>query len=99
MENSIDQFVDRLTLEKGLTRLEPEVLAQMKSDLKERVEDKINAVIVEKLPKELLADFEKLLSEDASEKETQKFCQENIPNLDSVLASALLDFRNIYLNL
>ena len=50
---------------------------KVKSDLATRAEDRVNATIVEKLPPEKLADFEKLL-DDGNETQLRNFCQENI---------------------
>lgn len=93
----LDLFIDRLIQEKGLESLEPELLNQVKTDLKDRIEDIINATILEKLTPEKLADFEKLLDSKASDETIQKFCKENIPNLEEVLARVFLDFRQTYL--
>lgn len=93
----LEDFVDRLVAEKGMTNLDPEVLAQVKKDLLDRVEDRVNAVIIEKLPPESLEEFEKIL-DGADEKEIQPFCQQRIPNLDQVIAAELLAFRQTYLN-
>ncbi len=92
----LDQFIDRLVEEKGLTNLDGEVLAQVKSDLYARAEDRVNATIVEKLPPTMLNDFEKLLDE-GSEVQLRTFCQEHIPNLDEAVAAALLSFGQTYL--
>ena len=93
----LEDFVDRLVAEKGMTGLDPEVLAQVKHDLLDRVEDRINALIVEKLPPESLEDFERLL-DGGDEKEIQAFCQTQIPDLDQKIAAELLAFRQTYLN-
>ena len=93
----LEDFVDRLVAEKGMTNLDAEVLAQVKQDLLDRVEDRINALIVEKLPPESLEDFERLLN-GGGEKEIQSFCSKHIPNLDQVIAAELLAFRQTYLS-
>ncbi len=99
MQDTITQFVEELVKEKNLDGLDQEVLSQIKADLNERVENTLNAAIIENLPAEKLEAFEKMLDDNSSAEATQKFCQENVPNLDQVLAAALLDFRRIYLNL
>lgn len=100
MENqlNLDTFVDNLLTEKGLGAQEKEILSQLKADLMSRVEDTINATLVQKLPAEKLADFEKLLDQSASTQEMQNFCKKNVPNLDEEIATVLLQFRNTYLN-
>ncbi|OGZ01202.1 MAG: hypothetical protein A2946_01730 [Candidatus Liptonbacteria bacterium RIFCSPLOWO2_01_FULL_53_13] len=93
---SIEKFVDLLVTEKGLGNLDPEVLAQVKRDLSSRAEDRVNAVILSKMPPENLEAFEKLL-DDGSAEDVQAFCAKNIPDLDQVVAAELLAFRTTYL--
>jgi hypothetical protein len=99
MQAAIDQFVDKLIQEKNMEGLGPEVLQQIKFDLKSRVEDRVNAAILTALPQSKLVEFEKLLDSKSSSDKITDFCRQNISNLDNVLAEALLAFRNTYLNL
>ncbi|HMN19735.1 MAG TPA: DUF5663 domain-containing protein [Candidatus Moranbacteria bacterium] len=100
MENknkSLDEFVDRLVREKGIRVEEDSILAQVRKDLLERVEDRINATILQHMPADKLQEFNELL-EFAREEEIQEYCQKNIPNLDEIVARELLDLRDTYLN-
>lgn len=94
---SLQVFIEGLIKEKGLEDLDPEILTQLKEDLQKRLENIINATILENLPSEKLPEFEKLLDSGADDEMIQSFCRENIPNLDEVIAKALLDFRRSYL--
>jgi hypothetical protein len=96
--DSLRVFVDNLVVEKELTNLDPEVLAQVKSDLLDRIEDRINAAIVEHVPAEKLEYFEQLVSR-SDQKEIQSFCHRNIPGMDEIVAQELVAFRSTYLNL
>jgi len=93
---NIEEFVDKLIEDKGFNEQDPDIIAQMKSDLLDRVENRINAMIISKLNPEKLPDFEKVL-ENGSEEEIQKFVKENIPDIEEKVAKELLDFKNIYL--
>ncbi len=95
---SIESFVNQLVVDKGLDYLEPEVLKQIKTDLAQRVEDRINMAIVAKMPPEKLEFFEKMLDK-SSQEEIWSFCQRNISNLQELVATELLEFRKVYLNL
>lgn len=95
---TIDQFVERLVEEKGFSNLETDVLEQIKKDLKGRVEDRINASILEHLPPSQLEEFEKLL-DNASQQEIQAFCERHIPDLPAIIANAFMGFRQLYLNI
>jgi hypothetical protein len=97
--SSLEQFVDRLVEEKDFKGLREPVIQQIKKDLLSRVENIINAMILQKMPAEKLNDFEKLLDSKAGEKKIQSFCQKNILDLDQEIASTLLRFRNTYLNI
>lgn len=94
---SLNLFVDRLIEEKGLTYLEPKILEQVRSDLKERLEDIINAKIIELLPPEKLEEFDKLLYSNVSDEIVRQFCRDNIPDSEEALARLFLDFRETYL--
>jgi hypothetical protein len=98
--DQLDQFVDRLLEEKGIKQevTDTEVVQQLHNDLKDRVEDRVNVVIIEHLPENKLEEFNTLLDQD-NEDAIQTFCQAHISNLDELLAGELLAFRSTYLNL
>lgn len=98
MVQDLNLFIDRLIEEKGLTNLESTVLQQLKIDLKKRVEDRINMVILNNLSADKVRDFEGLLNK-AADNEIQDYIKKNIPNLEEVLAGELMKFRRVYLNL
>ncbi|MFZ2189026.1 MAG: DUF5663 domain-containing protein [Candidatus Moraniibacteriota bacterium] len=99
MENksdAIEQFVSQLVAEKKFENLLPEVLSQIQEDLYLRVEDRINAVILNNLPEENADEFDALL--DAGDPEAiSTYCHEKIGNMDQLIAGELLAFRNTYL--
>lgn len=93
----LEQFVDRLIQEKGMTNLLPQVLSQIKQDLTKRLENIINAAIVANLSPEKLTEFQNELIKN-DEANIQKFIATNVPNLDEILARELIHFRQTYLN-
>lgn len=96
---SLEMFVSRLLEEKKLPEdLEKEVIAQIKTDLLSKVEDRINAVIINNLSGEKLEEFNTMLDKDSSDEETQKFLSETIPNLDQLIATELVVFKQTYLS-
>lgn len=95
--DSINAFVDDLVKSRNLDSLDPEVAAQLKTDLLDRVEDRINAVILANIPPEKLEHFEKLLDQSSSE-EVQSFCRRNIYGLPEIIAKELAEFRETYLS-
>ncbi len=93
---NLEQYVDKLLSEKQLPDLGSEVVAQMKSDLMSRVEDRINAALIEHLNPDQMKEFDVLL-ETNNETEVQDFLKRAIPDLETVIATALINFRAIYL--
>ncbi|EKE15769.1 MAG: hypothetical protein ACD_11C00106G0009 [uncultured bacterium] len=94
---TINAFVEKLVEEKKFENVDADVLNQIKMDLTERVEDRINATILENMPKDKLEEFSALL-DGANSEQIDIFCRQNIFNLDEVLAGALVEFRDTYLN-
>ena len=90
-------FIDTLLEEKGLTNLEPEVLKEIKHNLQARLDNWINARILEKIPSDRLDDFEDLLDKKASQEKMLKFLEPYIETPENFLASILLNFRATFL--
>jgi ATP phosphoribosyltransferase len=92
-------FVDRLIEEKKFPEsLEKEVIDQIKSDLLTRVEARMNAVLISNMPPDKLEEFNKLLDNNATDEEVQKFCGDSIPDLQQIMASELMVFKQKYLS-
>ena len=90
-------FIERLMEEKNFGDIKPETRGQIKEDLLGRVEDRINATILENIPAEKMEEFSRLIEAGDAES-VQVYCQKNIPDLDNVIAEALVSFRSTYLN-
>lgn len=96
MNQTIESFINQLIIDKDIRDVNEEVMTQIKSDLYDRAEDVINSHILKNIPEDKLGEFGALL-DSGSDDEIQKFCSSTIPNLDAVVAGALLSFRDIYL--
>jgi hypothetical protein len=96
---SLDKFIDHLIEEKKFGKLDPDIKTQIKKDLIDRLEGVVNAKLILALPPDKLAEFEKLLAQDASQTAVDKFLKDNIPNLELYLAGTLADFRKKYLGI
>jgi len=94
---SLESFAARLTEEKGLNGLDPEVRAQVEKDLVDRLEDRINAVLVAHLPPERVAECGQVLDTDDAAA-IQKFFAEAVPNGSELIAAEMLAFRDTYVN-
>jgi len=96
MDNSLEVFATKLLELKGVTGVPDDVMVELKNQLIMRAENLINASILEHMPKEALDDFEKVL-EAGDDAAIQAFCKSNIPNLEEVVAGALMRFQEVYL--
>lgn len=96
MEN-LEEFIDKLIVEKGFGDKDPDVLEQIKLDLIDRVEDRINAMVMEKLPEDALDEFETKL-DSGDQAEIQKFITHYIPDIKDRVAFELMSFKNMYLS-
>lgn len=94
---AISMFIDKLLEEKGASEMGAEVMAQMKKDLETRLEDRINAVVLENIPADKLEEFNNLLDEGKQEG-IDAFYKRNIPDMDSIIAKAFMDFRSLYIS-
>lgn len=95
MEN-LEEFIDRIIEEKGLDKEAPEVVAQIRQDLSESLERRINAMIVSKLDPAILSDFDALLDGGDMQK-VQSFVKTHIPDIEERVAAELLEFKTLYL--
>lgn len=96
MEHTIDDFVDKLLQEKGVYGLSTDVFNQLKQDLVGRAEKLIDVEILANMPKDKLDEFEKKI-DSGDDAEIQRFCSDNVPNIEGVVAGALIKLKDIYL--
>ena len=97
MDNlTLESFVEKLLIEKGMGGLDPEVFAQLQADLADRLETLINAEILKRIPEDNLAEFDKLLDGE-DEQALHNFCHVHIPNMEQMVAEVLIDARQAYL--
>lgn len=95
--HNLDTFVDSLIEEKGMSDLDPRMLAEMKNDLLNRIEDRLNMIIIKNMPGVNIAEFEKMMDDNIPDEDLQKYCEEKIPDLTALVAVDLAKFRDVYL--
>jgi hypothetical protein len=93
---NIDEFVDRLVEDKGITGKDPEVMDQIKKDLSERIYDQVNAMILRNIPEDALEGFSESL--DKSDEDAQAYALKYIPDMNEKVAEVLLTFKSMYLS-
>ena len=77
-EDIIKDFINKILEEKGVLSMDKEVVDQMRSDLTDRLETRINASVLENIPKDKLEEFEALLDKD-NDSDIQVFISKNVP--------------------
>jgi len=95
---TIEQFVENLLVERGLTAVDEAVLVEFRADLLTRIAERINAEMVAMLSPEAVDELNELLGNNAELEEVRGFFTSNVPNYQEVLARTLMDFRTAYLS-
>lgn len=96
MQN-LNDYVERLVAEKGFDEKDPEVIAQIKADLLERVENRIDGMIASSIDPEQYPEFEKILDTGSTE-EIQAYIAKAVPDIEEKVANELIALRSIYLS-
>lgn len=94
---SLEGFAEKLLEERGVDGLDLETREQMKKDLTSRLEDRVNAGLIQKLAPQYLEEAERLIDEGNAE-QVQKFFQGHIADIAEVIATELMMFRQEYLH-
>jgi hypothetical protein len=95
MEEYIEQLLQEVGVPEGT---DPEVRAQLASDLAARANDMVNKRLIEAMSDEDVAAFDKLLDEQPENLQAmQQFIDEHVPDKNRVVGAALLEFRTLYL--
>ncbi len=92
----INDFIDQVIKDAGLDTETPEVLEQIKSDLSDSLENRVNAMIVTNIPEEKMEEFDKIMDSNDDEK-MQAFLKKTIPDFEQKVALELAQFRASYL--
>ena len=96
---TIDEFIESLLNDKGITNIEPEIREELKADMKKRLEDEINRAAIEALPEEKAAELAKLVEQpDFTNEKMTEFIANSGVNLTEVALETMLRFRNFYLD-
>lgn len=98
MQN-IDDFIENLLNEKGITDLPADTREELAADMKNRLTDQINKAAIMELSEEKAAELSDLLDDpDFTNEKMTEFMQNSGVNLVEVALDTMLRFRNFYLN-
>lgn len=97
MQN-IDDFLESLLNDKGITDVDPEIRTELKEDMKTRLMDQINRAAIMELSEEKAAELADLVDDpEFNDEKMAKFMQESGVNLTEVALDTMLKFRGFYL--
>jgi hypothetical protein len=96
-ESELKKFVRGVIQDKNLSGVEQEVLEQLISDLSVRLENQINAALLQQLSDEDMVEFEQLLDSGEVDKIQNYFYNKNI-NVTEITAQVMSRFRAAYLS-
>lgn len=96
---TIDDFINQLLIDKGITGLEPDVEEDLKNEMKTRLTNQINKAAVMRLSEEKADELAKLVEDpNFTNEQMSEFMQNSGVNLAEVALDTMLEFRNLYLN-
>ena len=97
MQN-IDDFLESLLNDKGITDVDPEIRAELKEDMKTRLMDQINRAAIMELSEEKAAELADLVDDpEFNDEKMANFMQESGVNLTEAALDTMLKFRGFYL--
>ncbi len=95
---SVDDFIESLLKDKGITDLDPEIKEELVADMKQRLMDQINTAAIMQLSEEKVDELNILLeSPDFTAEKMTEFMQNSGVNLTEVTLDTMLKFRSFYL--
>ncbi len=96
---SVDDFIESLLNDKGITDVEPEIRAELKEDMKKRLMDQINRAAIMELSEEKATELaEKVDDPEFTEEKMAEFLKDAGVDLTGVTLNTMLKFRNFYLD-
>lgn len=94
----VDDFIEQLLIDKGITDLEPEIRDELKNDLKNRLLDQIDQAAIMALSDEQADQLTaKLDDPNFTSDDMTAFMTEAGVDLTQVALDTMLQFRNYYL--
>ncbi|MBR5356018.1 MAG: hypothetical protein IK121_03755 [Lachnospiraceae bacterium] len=96
---SVDEFIETLLEEKGITDVPPDIKEELKEDMKTRLLDQINKAAVMQLSEEKAEELAAMVDDpDFTNEKMTEFMKNSGVNLVEVTLETMLQFRNFYLS-
>jgi Arc/MetJ-type ribon-helix-helix transcriptional regulator len=97
-DTGLFSFIDILIDQRGYADASDDVREQLRSDLKQRLDEFVMTKTVSAFSKEELQEFERLFEENKPISELTEFVVEHIPDYHSFMTGTLVSFRDAYLS-
>ena len=95
---SIDDFIESLLNEKGITDVEDDIKEDLKNEMKNELMNQINEAAIYELSEDKAAELTDLMNDpNFSNEQMTEFMQKSGVNLTQVTLDTMLKFRNFYL--
>lgn len=95
---SVDEFIESILNDKGITDVDPEVREELKEDMKKRLLDQIDKAAIMQLSEEKAAELDELSNNpDFTNEKLVEFMKNSGVNLPEVALDTMLKFRGFYL--
>ena len=96
---SVDDFINTLLDEKGISDVEPEIREELKEDMKARLMEQINRAAIMQLPEDKATELaEKVDDPEFNDEKMAEFMKDSGVDLTGVTLDTMLQFRNFYLD-
>ncbi len=93
---ALEKFVEELLNKKGLDK-NSEDYQTRKQVLLEELSEAIDSTLVNSLKDSDVQELNNLLDKNPTDEELQKFFRQKLPNMDEIVAKAMLEFARGYL--
>ena len=95
-EEKLRGFADYLVKQKNFQGLDQATYDMLVEDVYDRLEERVNAVILVNIPPEKVEELDKVLHSGTKD-QLENFCRENVPNSQDLITEALVEFEKTYL--
>lgn len=95
---NVEQFIDQLITDKGVSGLTDEVRAELRTDLTQRLVDQIDRSVINALPEDKAIELsEKLDDDNFGDEQINEFISNSGVDIQRISLETMVKFRELYL--
>ncbi|MFV0485001.1 MAG: hypothetical protein ACK5MU_02100 [Candidatus Saccharimonadales bacterium] len=95
---NVEQFIDQLITDKGVSGLTDEVRTELRADLTQRLVDQIDRAVINALPEDKAIELsEKLDDDNFGDDQVNDFIRDSGVDVQKISLETMLRFRELYL--